>query len=70
MQQNTFYSKFLLSIKTAFLWMLIKLLYGFNKFTVEGENNINALTKNNQSFILVSWHGKVLTVFHLSLIHI
>ena len=64
MQQNTFYSKFLLSIKTAFLWAVIKLLYGFNRFAVEGENNINALTKNNRSFILVSWHGKILTVFH------
>ena len=64
MQQNTFYSNFLLSIKTAFLWAVIKLLYGFNRFAVEGENNINALTKNNQSFILVSWHGKILTVFH------
>ena len=64
MQQNTFYSNLLLSIKTVFLWSVIKLLYGFNRFTVEGENNINALTKNNQSFILVSWHGKILTVFH------
>ena len=43
---------------------MIKLLYGFNKFAVEGENNISTLTKNNQSFILVSWHGKILTVFH------
>ena len=64
MQQNTFYNKLLLSIKTFFLWATVKLLYGFNKFVVEGENNINALTKNNQSFILVSWHGKILTVFH------
>jgi len=64
MQQNTFYNNFLLSIKTAFLWAVIKLLYGFNRFAVEGENNINALTKNNRSFILVSWHGKILTVFH------
>ena len=64
MQQNTFYSKFLLSIKTFFLWAVVRLLYGFNKFTVEGEKNIDALTKNNQSFILVSWHGKILTVFH------
>ena len=64
MQQNTFYSKFLLSIKTFFLWVVVRLLHGFNKFTVEGEKNIDALTKNNQSFILVSWHGKILTVFH------
>ncbi len=64
MQQNTFYSKLLLSIKTIFLWTTVKLLYGFNKFTVEGENNINALIKNNQSFILVSWHGKILTIFY------
>ena len=64
MQQNTFYSKLFLSIKTIFLWTMVKLLYGFNKFIVEGENNINALIKKNQSFILVSWHGKILTVFH------
>ena len=64
MQQKTFYNKFLLSIKTVFLWIVVKLLYGFNKFTVEGENNINTLIKNNRSFILVSWHGKILTVFH------
>lgn len=45
-------------LKTKLLYFLILLLYRFNRTTVVGEENI----KNLESYILVSWHGKVLGV--------
>ena len=64
MQQNTFYNKFVFKIKVGLLWLTIKLLYGLNKFTVEGMENITNLSNKNRSFVMVSWHGKILSVFH------
>ena len=42
--------------KAKILYLIILLSYRFNKTKVVGESNI----KNLDSFILVSWHGKVL----------
>lgn len=42
--------------KTKVLYLVILLSYRFNRVVVVGENNIKGL----DSFILVSWHGKVL----------
>ena len=64
MQQDTFYNKILFAIKVRFLWLAIKLLYGLNRFAVEGEENITKLVNKNEPFVMVSWHGKILTVFH------
>ena len=64
MQQNTFYNKLIFKIKVGFLWAAIKLLYGLNRFTVEGMENITKLSNKNESFVMVSWHGKILSVFH------
>ncbi len=64
MQQDTFYNKIIFAIKVRFLWLAIKLLYGLNRFAVEGEENITKLVNKNESFVMVSWHGKILTVFH------
>jgi len=64
MQQNTFYSRFVFATKVHFLWLVVKLLYGLNRFTVEGMENITSLASRNRPFIMVSWHGKILTVFH------
>ena len=50
-------------IKTVVLKLLIQFLYGFNRWNVFGEENIKSLVEKNQSFILVTWHGKVLSVF-------
>ena len=49
MQQNTFYNKLIFKTKVVFLWITIKLLYGLNRFTVEGmENNASfSLLKSN-----------------------
>ena len=46
--------------KAKILYLIILLSYRFNKTKIIGESNI----KNLDSFILVSWHGKILTVFH------
>ena len=43
-------------LKTKILYLIILLSYRFNRTKVFGENNIQGL----DSFILVSWHGKVL----------
>ena len=64
MQQNTFYNKLIFKIKVGFLWAAIKLLYGLNRFAVEGMENITKLSNKNESFVMVSWHGKILSVFH------
>lgn len=64
MQRDTFYTRLVFAIKVRFLWFVVKLLYGLNKFTVEGTENITSLTNQNKAFIMVSWHGKILTVFH------
>ena len=64
MQRDTFYTRLVFAIKVRFLWFVVKLLYGLNKFTVEGIENITSLTNQNKAFIMVSWHGKILTVFH------
>jgi len=50
-------------IKTFALKLIIQFLYGFNKWTVVGEENITNLIDKKRSFILVTWHGKVLSVF-------
>ena len=50
-------------IKTFALKLIIQFLYGFNKWTVVGEENITNLIDKKRSFILVIWHGKVLSVF-------
>tara|TARA_B100000902_G_scaffold259965_1_gene246205 strand:+ start:3083 stop:3709 length:627 start_codon:yes stop_codon:yes gene_type:complete len=50
-------------IKTVVLKLLIEFLYGFNRWNVFGEENIKSLVEKNRSFILVTWHGKVLSVF-------
>ena len=50
-------------IKTIVLKLLIQFLYGFNRWSVLGEENIQSLIEKNRSFILVTWHGKVLSVF-------
>ena len=42
--------------KAKILYLIILLSYRFNKTKVIGESNI----ENLDSFILVSWHGKVL----------
>ena len=42
--------------KAKILYLIILLSYRFNKTKVIGEGNI----ENLDSFILVSWHGKVL----------
>jgi|TARA_B100001093_G_scaffold496607_1_gene542515 lysophospholipid acyltransferase (LPLAT)-like uncharacterized protein len=42
--------------KTKVLYLVILLSYRFNRVVIVGENNIKGL----DSFILVSWHGKVL----------
>ena len=42
--------------KAKILYLIILLSYRFNKTNVIGESNI----ENLDSFILVSWHGKVL----------
>ena len=42
--------------KTKILYLVILLSYRFNRVVVVGKNNI----KDLDSFILVSWHGKVL----------
>ena len=42
--------------KAKILYLIILLSYRFNKTKVIGEGNV----KNLDSFILVSWHGKVL----------
>ena len=47
MQQNTFYNKLIFKIKVGFLWVAIKLLYGLNRFTVEGMENITKLYRNS-----------------------
>ena len=43
-------------LKTKILYLIILLSYRFNRTKVFGENNVQGL----DSFILVSWHGKVL----------
>jgi len=50
-------------IKTFVLKLAISFLYGFNRWEVSGEENIQNLISKNKSFILVTWHGKVLAVF-------
>ena len=50
-------------IKTFALKLAINFLYGFNRWEVIGEENIQNLIAQNKSFILVTWHGKVLAVF-------
>ena len=50
-------------IKTFALKLAINFLYGFNRWEVVGEENIQNLIAQNKSFILVTWHGKVLAVF-------
>lgn len=50
-------------IKIIVLKLLIQFLYGFNRWNVLGEKNIQGLIEKNRSFILVTWHGKVLSVF-------
>ncbi|MDB3883329.1 lysophospholipid acyltransferase family protein [Candidatus Marinimicrobia bacterium] len=50
-------------IKTFVVKLIIQFLYGFNKWEILGEENITSLVDKNQSFILVTWHGKVLSVF-------
>ena len=50
-------------IKTFALKLIIQFLYGFNKWNVVGEENITNLIDKKRSFILVTWHGKVLSVF-------
>ena len=50
-------------IKTFALKLVINFLYGFNSGEVVGEENIQNLVSKNKSFILVTWHGKVLAVF-------
>jgi hypothetical protein len=50
-------------IKTFMLKLVIQLLYGFNKWEILGEENITNLIEKKRSFILVTWHGKVLSVF-------
>ena len=45
MQQNTFYNKLIFKTKVLFLWITIKLLYGLNRFTVEGMENITNYLK-------------------------
>ena len=45
------------------LKLVIQLLYGFNKWEILGEENITNLIEKKRSFILVTWHGKVLSVF-------
>ncbi len=52
----------LYQIKIFILTSAINFLYGFNKQKVLGEENINALINKNRSFILVTWHGKLLSV--------
>ena len=64
MQQDTFYSRLVFAIKVRFLWLVVKLLYGLNRITVEGAENIKSLSRQNKPFVMVSWHGKILTVFH------
>ena len=64
MQRGTLYNKLIFKIKVGFLWLTIKLLYGLNRFTVEGIENITKLSNKNRSFVMVSWHGKILSVFH------
>ena len=64
MQQDTLYNKLIFKVKVCFLWLTIKLLYGLNRFTVEGIENITKLSNKNRSFVMVSWHGKILSVFH------
>ena len=43
-------------LKTKIIHLIIVLSYRFNRVEIVGENNINGI----DSFILVSWHGKVL----------
>ena len=50
-------------IKIFMLKLMIQFLYGFNKWEVLGEKNITELINKKRSFILVTWHGKVLSVF-------
>ena len=50
-------------IKIFALKLAINFLYGFNKLEVIGEENVQNLIAKNKSFILVTWHGKVLAVF-------
>ncbi len=50
-------------IKTFALKLAINFLYGFNKLEVIGEESVQNLISQNKSFILVTWHGKVLAVF-------
>ena len=52
-----------IKIKTFALKLVINFLYGFNSWEVVGEENIQNLVSKNKSFILVTWHGKVLAVF-------
>jgi len=43
-------------LKTKIIHLIIVLSYRFNRVEIVGENNIKGI----DSFILVSWHGKVL----------
>ena len=43
-------------LKAKILYLIVLLSYRFNKTKVVGESNVEGL----DSFILVSWHGKVL----------
>ena len=53
----------LYKIKIFALKCIIQFLYGFNQWEVLGEENIASLIDKKRSFILVTWHGKVLSVF-------
>ena len=50
-------------IKIFALKLIIQFLYGFNRWNVVGEENIKRLVDKKRSFIIVTWHGKVLSVF-------
>lgn len=47
-------------IKIFVLKLVVNFLYGFNRWEVVGKENIQNLIEKNRSFILVTWHGKLL----------
>lgn len=51
-------------IRTTAISLLLKILYGTNKYHVFGKKNIKDTQNSNKSVIISTWHSNLLSVFY------
>ena len=54
----------IIKLRTTFLSIILKTIYGSNKKKVRGRNNYLELIKQNKSIIFSVWHGHLLSIVY------